>query len=87
MRHIWKRDEGWATCQRCSIRVKEYRIKLGGISPCHEIVKEHKKIEELNEVGEDHLVTCGNCGQRVPDTIICVYCAVQRHPLGWVKSG
>ena len=83
MRHIWKRKDGWATCQRCNITIKEYRIKLGGISACHEIVKDHKRIDESSE---DHIVTCGSCGQRVPDTIICIYCGVQRHPLGWAKT-
>lgn len=94
MRHIWKRDdptEGMATCQRCGIPVKEYRIKLGGITACREILPENVIIKEhdseLLEVLDNHLVICGKCGQTVPDAIICIYCGVQRHPLRWVQSG
>lgn len=87
MRHIWLRKGGFAVCQRCTIKVKDYRIKRGGITPCHVIVKEHKKLDESSEEDLNSIVTCGNCGHKVPDTIICLYCAVQRHPLGWMKTG
>ena len=88
MRHRWKRKDGYATCMNpgCGIRVKEYRIKRGGITPCHKMIKEQPKLIESSEETYDYLVKCKVCGKMIPDTIFCVYCAVQRHPLGWLQK-
>lgn len=82
MRHDWKRKDGLALCLNCGIQVKEYRIKMGGLPKCMKQSKETSKDPDA-----DGLVVCSKCNKMVPDTIFCIYCAVQLHPLGWDKRG
>jgi len=82
MRHRWKVKDGIASCMNCPLVVKEYRIKMGGLPKC---VKQ--KSETPKDVYIDALVICPKCKNKVPNTIFCVYCAVQLHPLGWMNRG
>jgi len=80
MRHNWIIKDGIAKCLNCPLVVKEYRIKRGGLPKCVRQKSDTPKIPDA-----DGLIICSKCNKMVPDTIFCVYCAVQLHPLGWVK--
>ena len=82
MMHNWKRKGGLALCLNCGIQVKDYRINRGGLPKC---VKQKSEDPTPNHM--DALVMCPKCKNIVPDTIFCLYCANQLHPLGWEKRG
>jgi len=82
MSHKWKRKDGLAICLDCGLQVKEYRIKHGGLPKC---VKQ--KQGDSKDPDADGLVICSKCNNLIPNTIFCVYCANQLHPLGWEKRG
>jgi len=74
MRHSWEHDKpkkGYSTCSKCSLKVKTYKIKKGGLARCDpkNALKNQKK-NQCQKHPELHLYGmiagthgCWNCGE------------------------
>lgn len=78
-RHTWNPSkEGYLKCAACDLEVKAYRVKRGGLPPCN------PKLEEKHvEDSKSTLVQCPHCQMTVPNTVTCLYCGSQLHPLNY----
>lgn len=68
----------FATCLGCDLRVRRYRVKLGGLPKCG-----LKRAVVFVEDVESPLIQCELCDHLVPNVVICLWCGTQLHPLGW----
>lgn len=85
LRHRWgpSIEEGYVKCLNCGLEVRKSDRSRGGLGPCE---TGRWKITKFKESSETALIECPNCKKQVFNSIFCIYCAHQLHPLNYKKE-
>ena len=78
--HSWQEgaEKGYLRCEKCGLVVKSYKVKRGGLPPCK------PKINFIES--KEFVIRCPECEKLVPNTIFCINCSKQLHPLNWRRE-
>lgn len=80
-RHRWGPEvDGVRRCSNCGLEVKPSDVKRGGLGPC---IPGRWKTNSTVDDNVNPVTHCRVCDTDVPNTIFCLNCAAQLHPLGW----